>query len=76
MGATGQSVAALADAMEAIPTRSVVIDAELVLPDADGVPDFADLRVAGGNIEPGVPGRSQNPNPLSPDLAHCWPARM
>ena len=39
-------LAVLADALRTIPTHSAILDAELVFPGADGVPNFAALRWA------------------------------
>jgi ATP-dependent DNA ligase len=39
-------LARLAEALAGIPCQSAVIDAELVFPAANGVPDFAGLRTA------------------------------
>jgi bifunctional non-homologous end joining protein LigD len=37
----------LVDALRAIPTKSVILDGELCLPDAGGVPDFVGLHLHG-----------------------------
>jgi bifunctional non-homologous end joining protein LigD len=39
-------LASLAEALQAIPRQSVVLDAELCFPGADGAPDFGGLRTA------------------------------
>src|SRR5262245_56472305 len=39
-------LAGLAEALQAIPRRAVVLDAELCFPGADGTPDFGGLRTA------------------------------
>jgi bifunctional non-homologous end joining protein LigD len=39
-------LARLAEALQAIPCRSAVIDGELVLPDKRGAPDFTGLAAA------------------------------
>ena len=41
-------LASLAEALQAIPRQSVVLDAELCFPGADGSPDFGGLRTAFG----------------------------
>lgn len=43
---TKKRLTALAFSLAGIPARSVVIDAELVYPDAKGLPNFAGLRAA------------------------------
>ena len=43
-----QRLAALAEALQAIPRRSVVLDAELCFAGADGAPNFKGLRSALG----------------------------
>ena len=41
-------LASLAEALQAIPRRAVVLDAELCFPGSDGGPDFGGLRTAFG----------------------------
>jgi len=45
----GKRLAVLAEALRAIPAQSVILDAELCLPAADGTPDFAGLQAVMGS---------------------------
>jgi bifunctional non-homologous end joining protein LigD len=45
----GKRLAALAEALQAIPAESAILDAELCLPGLDGTPDFAGLQAAMGS---------------------------
>jgi bifunctional non-homologous end joining protein LigD len=45
----GNRLAAVGEALQAIPARSAVLDAELCIPGHDGAPNFYGLQAAMGN---------------------------
>ena len=49
-----ERLAALADALRAIPARSAIIDGELVMVDASGLPSFVELHMRRGKRGAGL----------------------